>query len=93
MKKLILTILILLFIPLQIKAQQTKTFRVCVTVPQIIGLNDEDTTNLREEPSDKEKTEEKEEVALAKKNMKNYTITEEIIREGKPIIIRTIVAK
>ncbi|MCM8756802.1 MAG: hypothetical protein NC817_02050 [Candidatus Omnitrophica bacterium] len=93
MRKLTLTILILLFLPLQIKAQQTKTFRVCVTIPQIIGLNDEDNTTLKEEPSDKEKTEEKEDVALAKKNMKNYTLTEEIIRDGKPIIVHTIVAK
>ena len=79
MNKLVFLTLILALTPLAVFGSTTKSYRVSLTIPQSVELSKEDSL-----------TEEKEKETL---KVERTAITHRVIRNGKRVILKTVVAK
>lgn len=79
MNKLVFLALILVLTPLAVFGGNTKSYRVSFTIPQSIELSKEDSMT---EENEKETPE-----------FECTAITEETIRNGESVILKTVVAK
>lgn len=93
MIKFILSLLIGIFIPMQIFAGDSWTVKVCVIIPQILELTEQPKTD-NTEGEEIDIYEETVMVQGKKEEQKdNIIVTEETTRNGEIVLVKTIVAK